>query len=246
MAHKGGEGCSGAVGALSIPRGMQHMQQRAHKDKTPSDTFWVKHPASSKTNSLERARLGHRLLLRQVEVPGAAPTQGEAAVLAGAQDGGFPAAEAPVGDLPARLGAAPAGEAAPHVPQQVPAEEHVNPGVAAAAEAGQQHGDGEGHVGGLWEGKAESSNIPQRGRGVGRGLGGPCTGLQGLFLAWICVPCPIPSPPAGISLLQIRIRTCQSTSWGRVLGRAPGSSWTCCFPSAPVGQSISQGPFNLG
>lgn len=177
MVHKGGEGCSGAVGALSIPHGMQHMQQRAHKDKTPSDTFRVKHPASSKNNSLERARLGHRLLLRQVEVPGAAPTQGEAAVLAGAQDGGFPAAEAPVGDLPAWLGAAPAGEAAPHVPQQVPAEEHVNPGVAAAAEAGQQHGDGEGHVGGLWEGKAESSNIPQRGRGVGRGLGGPCTGL---------------------------------------------------------------------
>lgn len=39
-----------------------------------------------------------------------------------------------------------AGEAPPQVLEQVSGEEHVDPGVTAAVEAGQQHGDDEGHV----------------------------------------------------------------------------------------------------
>lgn len=110
---------------------------------------------------LEHARLGHHLLAGWVQVLGAAPVQGQAGgagVGAVAQDGGFPAAEAPGGGLSPQPGpgAAPAAQAACCVLQQVPTEEHVNPGVAAAAEAGQQHGDGESHVGGLWQGKGES------------------------------------------------------------------------------------------
>lgn len=83
--------------------------------------------------------------------------QGEVGGVTVAQDGGFPAAEAAGGALSPQPGpgAAPAGQAARCVLEQVPAEEHVNPGVAAAAEAGQQHGDGESHVAGLWEGKGE-------------------------------------------------------------------------------------------
>lgn len=111
--------------------------------------------------SLERAQLGYHLFAGWVEVLGAAPVQGEAGragVVAVAQDGGFSAAEAPGGGLSPQPGpgATPAGQAVCHILEQVPAEEHVNPGVAAAAEAGQQHGDGESHVGGLWEGKGES------------------------------------------------------------------------------------------
>lgn len=117
--------------------------------------------------SLERARLGHHLLAGWAEVLGAAPLQGEAGgagVVAVAQDSGFPAAEAPGGRLSPQPGpgAAPAGQAACCVLEQVPAEEHVDPGVAAAAEAGQQHGDGESHVGGLWEGKRERGETSTR------------------------------------------------------------------------------------
>jgi len=43
-------------------------------------------------------------------------------------------------------GAAGAAHAAQQVPKQVAGEQHVDPGVAAAVEAGQQHGDDEGRV----------------------------------------------------------------------------------------------------
>lgn len=38
-----------------------------------------------------------------------------------------------------------ARQASGEVGEEVPAEDHVDPGVAAAVEAGQQHGDDEGH-----------------------------------------------------------------------------------------------------
>lgn len=75
-----------------------------------------------------------------------------------AQDRGFPAAEAAGGARPPQPGpgAAPAAQAASGVVQEVPAEGHVDPGVAAAAEAGQQHGDGERRVGGVCGGKGDT------------------------------------------------------------------------------------------
>lgn len=107
--------------------------------------------------SLERARLGHPLVAGRVQLPGAVPVQGDPGLVAVAQDRGFPAAQAAGGVGSAQPGpaAAPAAPAAPGVLQEVPAEEQVDPGVAAAAEAGQQHGDAESHVGGLWQGKRE-------------------------------------------------------------------------------------------
>lgn len=156
-------------------------------------------PGTGHRCSLERARLGHHLLAGWAEVLGAAPVQGEAGgagVVAVAQDGGFPAAEAPSGSLSLQPGpgAAPAGQAACCVLEQMPAEEHVNPGVAAAAEAGQQHGDGERHVGGLWEGKGRELKHPPGWAWSGQGPRVQWAGPRGLFLAQACVLCPIPIP----------------------------------------------------
>lgn len=55
------------------------------------------------------------------------------------QDSGFPAAEAAIGELPLEVGVKvpTAGEKVHEIMNKMSAEEHVNPGVAAAAEAGE-------------------------------------------------------------------------------------------------------------
>lgn len=55
------------------------------------------------------------------------------------QDSGFPAAEAAIGELPLEVGVKvpTAGEKVHDIMNKMSAEEHVNPGVAAAAEAGE-------------------------------------------------------------------------------------------------------------
>lgn len=105
----------------------------------------------------ERARLCHSFVAGRVQLPGAVPVQRDPRLVAVAQDRGFPAAQAPggVGSAQPGPGAAPAAPAAARAEQEVPAEEQVDPGVAAAAEAGQQHGDAESHVGGVWQGNRE-------------------------------------------------------------------------------------------
>lgn len=54
-----------------------------------------------------------------------------------------------MGELPAHLGPGTptAGQMAQGVRPQVAVEAHVDPGVAAAAEVAQKHGDGESHIG---------------------------------------------------------------------------------------------------
>lgn len=67
------------------------------------------------------------------------------------QQRGAAAREAAGRQLPAQPGpwGSATGKALQGARQQVPVEAHVDPGVAAAAEVAQEHGDGEGHIGGI-------------------------------------------------------------------------------------------------
>ena len=64
------------------------------------------------------------------------------------QQGGAAAGQAAAGELPAHTG--PGASAADRMAQgawpQVAVEAQVDPGVAAAAEVAQKHGDGESHI----------------------------------------------------------------------------------------------------
>lgn len=61
------------------------------------------------------------------------------------------ASKAAVGELPVHpvLGTPAADTVTQGTWQQVAVEAHVDPGVAAAAEVAQKHGDGESHIGGI-------------------------------------------------------------------------------------------------
>lgn len=65
------------------------------------------------------------------------------------QQHGAAAGRAAAGELPAHPGPRPpaAGQTAEGTRPQVAVEAHVDPGVAAAAEVAQKHGDGERHIG---------------------------------------------------------------------------------------------------
>lgn len=65
------------------------------------------------------------------------------------QQRGATASEAAGGELPVHSGlrARAAGTVAQGTWQQAAVEAHVDPGVAAAAEVAQKHGDGESHIG---------------------------------------------------------------------------------------------------
>lgn len=61
------------------------------------------------------------------------------------------ASKAAVGELPVHpgLGTPAAATVTQGTWQQVAVEAHVDPGVTAAAEVAQKHGDGESHIGGI-------------------------------------------------------------------------------------------------
>lgn len=59
------------------------------------------------------------------------------------QDGGFPTAEASIGELPLEIGleTPTAGEKVEDIMKEVPTEEHVDPWIATTVQAGQKGGD---------------------------------------------------------------------------------------------------------
>lgn len=66
------------------------------------------------------------------------------------------AGQTAVGEPPAHPGprASAAGQTAQGMQPQVAVEAHVDPGVAAAAEVAQKHGDGESHIGRICQGRS--------------------------------------------------------------------------------------------
>ena len=72
------------------------------------------------------------------------------------QQGGMAAGQTAIGEPPAHPGpsTSAAGQMAQGMQPQVAVEAHVDPGVAAAAEVAQKHGDGESHVGRICQGRS--------------------------------------------------------------------------------------------